>query len=157
MHAFTVETKERNLIAVENPSGSSDNPYSPRFVDEDGERKLVVPTMFLYPQYATSDMISHFEEDTRLEDHITTMFPPEGATPGWDAKGEYVAGQLAVYAITAGRRLLKVGKKMTLRDVMSAAKDGLEVRDGCLSFVVVPKGPVEVDWVQSFKKDRQSE
>lgn len=143
---------------IENPSGTSENPYRPHFVEEGTEgKKLVIPTMFLYPQHATSDMISHFVEDTRFEEHIATMFPPDGATPGWDTKGEYLAGQLVVYAITSGKRLLKVGKKMRLSDVMLAAKDGLEIRDGCLSFIVLPKGSVESDWVESFKKSRSDE
>lgn len=98
-------------------------------------------------------MISHFVEDTRFEEHLMTMFPPDGTAPGWDAKGEYSAGQLVVYGITVRRRLLKVGTKMTLMDVMYAAKDGLELRDGCLSFVVLPKGKVEADWIAEFKSN----
>jgi hypothetical protein len=66
-----------------------------------------------------------------------------------------------IYAITLRKRLLKVGKKMTLIDVCRAAKgketeprDGLEVKDGCLTFVVLPKGNVEQKWIEDFKKSR---
>lgn len=90
------------------------------------------------------------------------MFPPQAPAPEWDKKGEYAEGQLVVYAMTLRKRLLKVGKKMTLRDVCTAAKgkegdklrDGLEVKDGCLTFVVLPKGDVEQKWVDDFKKAR---
>jgi small subunit ribosomal protein S7e len=60
---------------------------------------------------------------------------------------EYVDdGLLVVYAMTKRRRLMKVGRKMTLRDACrptgggAVGPDGkgdrLEVKDGCLTFVV---------------------
>lgn len=89
------------------------------------------------------------------------MFPHSAPPPNWDTKGEHVDGNLVVYAITTRKRLLKVGKKMTLMDVCKASKgkdgeprDGLELRDGCLTFVVLPKGAVEQKWVEDFKKTR---
>lgn len=89
------------------------------------------------------------------------MFPPSAPAPDWDKKGEYVDGKLVVYGMTLRKRLLKVGKKMTLIDVCRAAKgkegeprDGLEVKDGCLTFVVLPKGDVEQNWVEDYKKTR---
>ncbi|KAH7931344.1 40S ribosomal protein S7 [Leucogyrophana mollusca] len=147
--------KERNLVAVKNPDGPADNPYTPHFDPEDSTRStLILPVFFLYPQHATSDIISHFVEDTTFSAHISQMFPPEAPPPDWDKRGEYTAGQLVVYAMTRRQRLLKVGKKMTLRDVCKAAKekpgepaDGLEVKDGCLSFAVLPKGEVEQKWI----------
>ena len=87
------------------------------------------------------------------------MFPPEARSPEWDKTGEYTCGALVVYAATHRRRLLKVGKKMTLRDVCTASKekegdpkDGLELVNGCVSFYVVPKGAVEIRWVEEFKR-----
>jgi hypothetical protein len=89
------------------------------------------------------------------------MFPPQAQAPEWDKNAEYVDGRLVVYAITLRKRLLKVGKKMTLTDVCRAAKgkhgeprDGLEIKDGCLTFVVLPKGEVETKWVEEFKNAR---
>lgn len=122
-------------------------------------RTLIIPAFFLYPQYAQSDLISHFSEDTSFGDQLSTMFPPEAPAPEWDRKGEYLAGGLVIYAITKKKRLLKVGRKMTLRDVCVAAKgkdgevDGLEVKDGCLSFVTLPKGTPEQEWVTEFKNN----
>jgi hypothetical protein len=70
-------------------------------------------------------------------------------------------GSLVMYAMTRRRRLLKVGWKMTLRDACRAAGggavgpdgkgDGLEVKGGCLTFVVVPKGEVERKWVEDVR------
>lgn len=91
------------------------------------------------------------------------MFPPQAPPPTWDVKGEYVDGQLVIYAMTHRKRLLKVGKKMTLRDVCAAAKgkdgesrDGLELKDGCITFAVLPKGDVEKKWVDEYKSSRDT-
>ena len=118
---------------------------------------------FLYPQHATSDVISKFSEDTAFAANLSAMFPPVGAAPEWDTGGEYVDGQLVIYAMTHRKRLLKVGKKMTLRDIFQASKekegdpkDGLELKDRCLTFVVMPKGDVEKKWVDEFKRNRDS-
>ncbi|KAF8165095.1 40S ribosomal protein S7 [Crassisporium funariophilum] len=153
---------ERNLVVFNKPGGSI-SPVAPHFDSEDPTGStLIMPVFFLYPQYATSDIISEFLEDTTFAAHIETMFPPQSPSPNWDVKGEYVAGNLVVYAPTHRKRLLKVGKKMSLRDVCNAAKakegqprDGLEVKDGCLSFVVMPKGEVETKWIEDFKKLRE--
>jgi len=90
------------------------------------------------------------------------MFPPQVPPPEWDKKGDYIASNLVVYATTFRKRLLKIGKKMTLRDVCKAAKakegdpiDGLEIRDNCLSFAVLPKGAEETRWVEEYKKTRE--
>lgn len=132
------------------PSLSSDEPPN-----------LVIPLIFLYPQYAQSDIISAFEENTQFQDHLTNMFPPEGTRPNWDVTGEYVTSNLVVYAITRRKRLLKIGKRMTLADLFKSSaakpgesKDGLELNDGCLSVVVLPKGTVEQDWIQEFKRTK---
>ncbi|KAK7470989.1 ribosomal protein S7A, variant 2 [Stygiomarasmius scandens] len=153
--------QERNIIALPNPKGSQ-NPYSPHFDPEDPtQSSLIIPVFFLYPQYATSDVIPEFVEDTPFTAHLEIMFPPNAAPPEWDAKHEYMNGNLVIYAMTKRKRLLKVGKKMSLRDVCNAAKakegepkDGLELKDGCLTFVVLPKGDVEKKWVEEFKKTR---
>lgn len=159
-----VAFQERNLIPITNPDGPADNPYSPHFdPDDPANHTLIIPVFFLYPQYATSDIISHFAEDTSFTAHLAAMFPPQAPAPEWDKKAEYVDGQIVVYAMTLRKRLLKVGKKMTLRDVCKAAtgregepRDGLEVKDGCLTFVVLPKGEVETRWVEDFKQTRDS-
>lgn len=136
--------------------------YSPYFDPEDpASATLIVPVFLLYPQYATSDLIEHFVEDTPFSAHISAMFPPNAASPDWDKNREYVDGQLTIYAMTHRKRLLKVGKKMTLQNVYEAARekdgeprDGLELKDGCLAFVVLPKGRVEQKWIEDYKNTR---
>lgn len=117
---------------------------------------------FLYPQYATTDVIAEYQEDTPFAAHISAMFPPQAPPPEWDQQGQYTDGRLVVYAMTHRGRLLKVGKKMTLRDVFKASiakpgepKDGLELKDGCLTFVVLPKGEEEQKWIEEYKKTRR--
>ncbi len=154
--------QQRNIIILNNPNGTSSDVYEPRLDPEDpAQETLLMPVLFLYPQCATSDIIPDFEEDAAFSAHIAKMFPPQVPAPEWDQQGEYVDGRLVVYAITHRRRLLKIGKKMTLRDVFKASaakegepRDGLEAKDGCLSFVVLPKGDVEQKWVEDFKKSR---
>jgi hypothetical protein len=152
---------------VPNPGGST-NPYAPKFDPEDATGgTLILPMFFLYPEHATSDVIPEFVEDTTFGAHLAAMFPSGAPTQPWDTEGKYVDdGSLVVYAMTRRRRLLKVGRKMTLRDVCRVAggngavgldgtSDGLEVKDGCLSFVVVPKGEVERKWVEEYKSLRE--
>jgi Cns1/TTC4 Wheel domain len=153
--------QERNLINLPNPGGSI-SLVEPHFDPEDPTGStLILPVFFLYPQYATSDVISEFVEDTTFRAHFETMFPPNAPAPDWDLKREYFPQNLVTYVPTHHKRLLKVGKGMTLRDVCREAKakkgqprDGLEVKDGCLSFVVMPKGEVEKKWVEDFKRLR---
>ena len=109
-------------------------------------------------------MISQFVEDTPFSAHLSTMFPPQAPPPDWDVKREYINGELVVYAVTHRKRILKIGKRMTLRDVFDASKakdedplDGLELKDGCLSFVVVPKGDAEKKWVEECKRQRDNQ
>lgn len=70
---------------------------------------------------------------------------------------------LVVYVETKERRLLKVGKELTLREVLGKArrdakgevkKDGVVLRDGLLSFVVLVKGAQEKAWIEEFKRKR---
>ncbi|KAI0750879.1 40S ribosomal protein S7 [Daedaleopsis nitida] len=146
---------ERNIIVNPVPDNVANNPYEPHFDPEDASnRTMLFPVIFMYPQYATTDLISHYQEDTPFSAHISVMFPPNAPQPEWDKKGEYVDGNLVVFGWTKRRRLLKIGKKMTLRDVCRAAKakegeprDGLEMNDGTLTFVVLPKGSEEQKWM----------
>jgi hypothetical protein len=84
---------------------------------------LIVPVFFLYPEHATSD--AEFVEDTSFGAHLAVMFPrdaPASERQPWVTEGKYVDdGSLVVYAITRKRKPLKVGRKMTLRDVYRAA------------------------------------
>lgn len=147
---------------ADSPNTVSEIDYKPHFDLEDPTgRTLILPVLFLYPQYATSDIIAEFVEDSPFSAHIERMFPPAESPPYWDVNAEYSVDRIVIYAVTHRQRLLKVGKKMTLSDVLKAStnkvgnpKDGLVLKDGCLSFVVLVKGDVEQKWIEDFKKTR---
>ncbi len=80
---------------------------------------LVLPVFFMYPQYAQSDFISDYHEDTPVGEYISTIFPSasRGTLP-WDTKAEYYDENLQVYAATRKQRLLKIGRKLSLRQII---------------------------------------
>lgn len=134
------------------------------------EHPIVFPSFLLYPKFATSDFISGFHEDTTFGDQLEVMFPltQEGQGDGqwadWDRAHAYYCDNLVIYAETNNKKLLKIGRNLTLRDVIKKAadlpavndrKDGLVLRDGLLSFVVLAKGD-ESHWVDDFKRARDS-
>jgi hypothetical protein len=134
-------------------------PYSAHF-DESGS--LVLPVWFLYPQHNVSDLIQEFSEDTTFGDHLDAMFAPDAPPPPFDPSGaQYRSANLMVYATTRGKRAFKCGRKTTLREVLASAKakegekpDGIDMKDGCLKFIVVPKGGEEKKWIDEFKRTR---
>ncbi|KAJ1026974.1 hypothetical protein NDA16_002267 [Ustilago loliicola] len=154
------------------PNSSLSLPLSSTWTPPDIIRTpLIVPVFFMYPQHAQSDFISDYHEDTPLSTYLSTIFPlsSRGSLP-WDTAAEYYEGNLQVYATTKRDRLLKLGKKLTLRQVIDQGfkeadkaqgedevrdRDGLVMRDGILSLVVVPKGNAEEEWVGKFKAERE--
>lgn len=155
------------------PNGVEDVPLSPPSVAEKWTppnpetTPLIFPTFLLYPQHNMSDLITHFHELTSFDQQLGAIFPasPEDTSvpwADWDTKHEYYVSNLAVYAETKGKRLLKCGKGIWLRDVIEKAKkveggkltDGIVLRDGLLSFVVLVRGKEEREWIENFKKVR---
>ncbi|KAM4872080.1 tetratricopeptide repeat protein 4 [Thomomys bottae] len=72
---------------------SAENPYGAR-LNLDDHGRLNWPVLFLYPEYAQSDFISGFHEDSRFIDHLLVMF---GETPSWDSERKYCPDNLEVY------------------------------------------------------------
>ena len=65
----------------------------------------------------------------------------------WDTEGEYVDhGLLVVYAMTRRRDVCRASGGGAVGP--DGKGDGLEVKDGCLIFVVVTKVEVERKWVE---------
>lgn len=126
---------------------------------------IIFPVVLLYPQYHQSDMVSQFHEDTTLGAHLDMMFPHPPSLP-WDTKGEYVSSNLSILATTHSKRILRIGKGLTLREAMDHCardadpakkeeRDGMVLQDGILSFIVIPKGSeAEKRWIEEFKKQR---
>jgi hypothetical protein len=118
-------------------------PYGAAKFDPDDSTgsTLILSAPFLYPEHATSDVISGFFEDTSFAAVLAVVFLPGAPRMQWDVEGIYADASLVVYATTKRKRPLKVGRVMTLRDVCRASssgdgavrldcKDRLEVKDG---------------------------
>ncbi|KAB0402533.1 hypothetical protein E2I00_002566, partial [Balaenoptera physalus] len=94
---------------------TSENLYGARLSVDDGGR-LSWPVLFLYPEYAQSDFISAFHEDSRFIDHLMVMF---GETPSWDLEQKYCPDNLEVYFEDDDRsELYRVPPKSTLLEVL---------------------------------------
>ncbi|KAL7419661.1 HSP70/90 co-chaperone [Cryptotrichosporon argae] len=147
---------------------SSSKAPAPRWFPPPTHHPLVAPVFLLYPSHNQSDLITHFHEDTSFDDQLGAIFPASAtatasdgpAWSDWDQRREYYTANLSVYAETHGKRLLKVGKGITLREVIEKAakiedgvKDGVVLRDGLMSFVVLSKRE-ERAWIDDFKKKR---
>jgi hypothetical protein len=82
----------------------------------------------------------------------------------WDRKHEFRCDNLTIYATTKAKKLLKVGRTHTLRQVAQKAAslsapgqpDGLFMQDGLMSFIVLPSGEGEKEWLDRFKADREA-
>ncbi|KAM6219874.1 tetratricopeptide repeat protein 4 isoform 1-T1 [Rhynchocyon petersi] len=72
---------------------TSENPYGAR-VSLDDQGRLSWPVLLLYPEYAQSDFISAFHEDSRFIDHLMVMF---AEMPSWDLEQKYRPDNLEVY------------------------------------------------------------
>lgn len=94
---------------------SSENPHGAR-LSLDDQGRLSWPVLFLYPEYAQSDFISAFHEDSRFIDHLMVMF---GETPSWDLEQKYCPDNLEVYFEDEDRaELYRVPAKSTLLQVL---------------------------------------
>lgn len=148
---------------VQEGAAATENKWYPPTADH----AVIFSAFLLYPSASTSDLITQFHEDATFGDQLEVMFPASsqgGEIPfaDWDSEREYFCDNLVVYAETSSRKLLKVGKSLTLREVIARAaalsdgqqKDGLVMRDGLLSFFVLPKGTKEKQWVDRYKASR---
>ncbi|XP_012605129.2 tetratricopeptide repeat protein 4 [Microcebus murinus] len=94
---------------------SSENPYGAR-LSLDDQGRLSWPVLFLYPEYAQSDFISAFHEDSRFIDHLMVMF---GEIPSWDLEQKYCPNDLEVYFEDEDRaELYRVPPKSSLLQVL---------------------------------------
>lgn len=184
--ARTLAITTRGLVVVKT-SQPPDNPHpldfdpealsnAPLYPPEEAEAwiapnahtPLIFPVFLLYPQHNQSDLITHFHEETSFDQQLAPIFPssPSSSSPPWsewDDKHEYYTSNLSVYVETSQRRLLKVGKEITLREVIAKAvkpangstpRDGIVLRDGLMSFVVLVRGKEEREWIENFKRVR---
>lgn len=119
---------------------------------------LVFPTVLLYPLNLESDFIKAFAETDNLQSLLGEVLPLP-----WDTKGEYGGAKgtkVECFMETTKGGLIKVGKKVSLLSVLGMKEDGsessVEVVDGLVRVMVVPKGRVE-EWVAEWKRKKALE
>ncbi|TPX40162.1 hypothetical protein SeMB42_g03936 [Synchytrium endobioticum] len=104
-----------------------------------GTNTLFIPTIFLYPEHATSDFISAFNETDTLDDHLHTVFDTRAE---WDTAHEYTPDRLSVFFETrdsdAKVTLVRVQHDTTLQDCFR--HPGFRIVDGVASFIVLVAG-----------------
>ncbi|XP_073227337.1 tetratricopeptide repeat protein 4-like [Porites lutea] len=103
-------------------------------LDTDGV--LHWPVLFVYPEFNQTDLISSFNENDRISDHLHTMFEVE--SPPWDVEKKYKPESLEVYFEDASsEKLCLVKNNKCLKDVLSDSR--LLVRERTPSFIILSK------------------
>ncbi|XP_039287295.1 DNA polymerase interacting tetratricopeptide repeat-containing, protein of 47 kDa-like [Nilaparvata lugens] len=106
--------------------------------------RLVWPVIFLYPEYATTDFVQEFHEDSLFSEQLVEMFsdPPE-----WDVERKYTPDKINVYYEDPNSKPQKVSKTSTLGMVLS--RKNYRVDQGTPAFTLFSEGsPAE----QAFLK-----
>lgn len=114
---------------------------------------LIFPVFFLRPLATppTRDLILTFRQDVTFGDQLDAFNAQSNVQDQHRASSPET-----VYAVTKKGRLLKAGRKLTLKQIIAASAkdgDGLELNDGwCLEFYIVPAGgEPEQRWIQEMK------
>lgn len=107
---------------------------------------LEFPTMLLYPMHNQSDFIKAFAEKDAIYQHLSIMLPPP-----WDTPREYTLGSVECYMDTISGGMIKVGKKVSLLEILGA--DNVEVLDGLVRIYVVPTR-LAPTWIAEVKSKR---
>jgi len=120
---------------------------------DDEASNLSFPTVLLYPLHHESDFIKAFNEADTLEQHLAYVFPLP-----WDTEALYSppssptgGGAVECYMETATGGLIKVGRRVPLRKVLSTPN--VEVVDELVKIFIVPKTRAAA-WVDEFKKKK---
>ncbi|PWN38804.1 hypothetical protein IE81DRAFT_327127 [Ceraceosorus guamensis] len=159
---FDLEAQPSSSLPLVTSNGEANTAYQPAdFI----RTPIIFPVFLLYPAEERSDFISDYQEDVPLGEYLDRMFPPGGEALPWDSSGEYRTDNLRVYASTKARRLFKIGRGRSLREMIDLTareedaqkkmkRDGMILRDGMISLVVLPAGEKESKWVAKFKRER---
>lgn len=129
-------------------------------------RTLVFFVGLLYVEHQAMGLVPLCREDQPMEAFLKKSIPgPGSGAPhlSWDTDGRYHIGNVNLYAQTNQKRILKVGKKMTLRRIIdqcaaqtneSMERDGFVLKDGLLLFAVFEKGcAAETECIDRLKAD----
>ena len=107
---------------------------------------LVFPVVLLYPMHSQSDFIKAFAEKDKIVDHLSYILPLP-----WDTGKEYKLNDVECYMDTPNGGLIKVGKKLSLLNVL--AKGKTIVMDGLVSIHVVP-AKLAGQWIAEVKSKK---
>ncbi|CAF4653454.1 unnamed protein product, partial [Rotaria sp. Silwood2] len=134
--------RQRNIYLQEDPSidifNISTNPAGSCVKLKESDQILTFPVVFLYPEYAQTDYIKEFHENTKLIDHLSVIF--ESRAP-WDEEGKYTLDRIGIYYEDHDKHELKmVSSNKTLLEVLQLP--GFVVQLGMPSFMImVPDSP----------------
>jgi hypothetical protein len=107
---------------------------------------LEFPVMLLYPMHNQTDLIKAWAQKDAIEHHLSYILPLP-----WDTKNEYKQATVDCYMDTITGGLMKVGKKLTLLEVLSNGKT--EVVDGLVRMYIVPQS-LAGQWIEEVKKKK---
>ncbi|KAL7268001.1 HSP70/90 co-chaperone [Rhizina undulata] len=114
----------------------------------DPSSTLSFPTVFLYPLTLQSDFIKAFSEHSSLQEQLSIVL---AEPPSWDTAREYTPASVEAYMETKTGGLIKVGKKVALREVLGGGK--VEVVDEVLKIMIVPKAR-SGHFIEEWKKKK---
>ncbi|KAI1959039.1 HSP70/90 co-chaperone [Ophidiomyces ophidiicola] len=115
---------------------------------EAADSTLVVPCVVLYPAHAQSDVIKAFAETDCVREHLAYLLPAP-----WDREGEYTVDGVECFMETAAGGLVRVGKDVSLLEVLSGGGAVVEIVDGLVTMHVLPAAR-SARWIEELKARR---
>lgn len=146
--ALTIALKARNI-----PTRSTAQPLEMpdgitiKFQEQGKpESGLAFPVLLIYHLHLQTDIIAAMPETATVGEQLVEVLaePQE-----WDQKREYTVAGVDCYMETKTGGLAKVGRKVSLLEVLSGGK--VEVVDGLVKILVVPRAR-NAEFVEKWKK-----
>lgn len=105
-------------------------------VSIDSSGVLHWPVMFVYPEFEETDLISSFNENDRMADHLYAMLEEE--SPPWDKDRKYTLANIEVYFEDSARgKLCLVKNSSCLKDILSDSR--FVVKQRTPAFIILSK------------------
>lgn len=121
-------------------------------VSIDSTGVLCWPVVFVYPEFGETDLISSFNENDRISNHLYAMFEDE--SPPWDVERKYRLANLEVYfEDSTGEKLCLVKSNSCLKDILSDSR--LVVKQRTPSFIILSKeSSFRASFLQRYQVER---
>jgi hypothetical protein len=146
--ALKVALRARNIVARKTAT-PPDMPgeMTVRFEkDADATSQLLFPVLLVYHLHLQTDLIAGMPESGSVAEQLGEVL---GSPLDWDREGEYTLNTVQCYMETRKGGLIKVGKNLSLLEVLSGGK--VEVIDNLVRIIVVPKTR-NTEFVESWKR-----